>query len=85
MEMNAALVLISILGFTIASYFLFINKKIFLFMSLGLVLSLIGSGIFVFPWKSYARIARILYPIFILLALVFFIIAITKMSKELTR
>lgn len=85
MEMNTALVLISIFGFTIASYFLFINKKIFLLMSLGLMLSLIGSGIFVFLGKSHDRIAGILYPLCILMALVFFIVAIIKMSKELSR
>jgi len=85
MEMNTALVLICILGFTIASYFLFINRKIFLFMSLGLTFSLIGGGISVFLWNSYALISKILYPLCVLIAFVFFIIAIIKMSKELTR
>ncbi len=85
MEVNTVLVLASIVGFTIASYFLFRNKNIFLFMSLGLILSLSGSGAFLFLGKSYPKIAGILHPLCILLAFAFFIIAIIKMSKEFTR
>jgi hypothetical protein len=79
---DIALGVMGILGLTVASYFLFRTKKLYLFLGLGLVLSLSGTGVVRFLWKPYPQIASILYPLCVLLAFVFFVVAVIKMSKE---
>lgn len=85
LETNTFYVLLSILGFAIASYFLFTDKKISLLMGAGLVLAFGGSGASLYLWKPYPQVAKILLLFCILPALALFIAAVVKMSKEINR
>jgi hypothetical protein len=78
-----AFLIIGLTGLVIFSYFLFRSKKIFLFVVLGLIFSLGSNFIVSCFWKSYPQISIFVFPLFLLLAFIFFAIATFMMFKDL--
>jgi hypothetical protein len=78
-----AFLIIGLTGLVIFSYFLFRSKKIFLFVVLGLIFSLGSNFIVSCLWKSYPQISIFVFPLFLLLAFIFFAIATFMMFKDL--
>ena len=83
-KIDTVLPIIGLVVFITISYFIFKSKKIFLYIILGFIFTLISYGIVFHHWlQSYPIISITLITIFLLIIIIFLGFATYKMIKDL--